>query len=191
MERASSAVISKPKILPVVLLSSIPLRLVNGGGKEERKINIRQNRTQPYENDNHRSLSERGTACSNCNKQTSNQSSSSKGSETLAGMFQSPMFILPIVSTKSAISQAKIHSNVYGSQHHQPVFYSAKKADESSNGSSCRVREISCSFKHTNYNFSTAAGVRSLSLPRSSSIFQHNEFLCRTHKTQQRSFFSG
>jgi hypothetical protein len=145
MERASTAVISKPKILPVVLLSSIPLRLVSGGGgREERKINLRQNRTQPYTSDNQRSLSERSTACSNCNKQTNNQSSSSKGSETLAGMIQSPMFILPIVSSKST----KIHSNVYGNQqqHHQPVYYAAKKADES-NGGSCRVREISCSFR--------------------------------------------
>lgn len=142
MERASSAVISKPKILPVVLLSSIPLRLVSGGGggREERKINLRQ-RTQPYTNDNQRSLSERSTACSNCNKQTSNQS---KDSETLAGMIQSPMLILPIVSSKST----KLHSTLYGNQqqHHQPVYYAAKKADES-NGGSCRVREISCSFR--------------------------------------------
>lgn len=149
MEKASSAVISKPKILPVVLLSSIPLRLVKGG-REERKINLRQNRTQPYTNDNQRSLSERSTACSNCNKQTNNQSSS-KGSETLAGMIQSPMLILPIVSSK-------IHSNVYGNQqqHHQPVYYTAKKAVDESNSGSCRVREISCSFfvlKYTNYNF--------------------------------------
>lgn len=151
MERASSAaVISKPKILPVVLLSSIPLRLVSGGGggKEERKTNTRQNRTQPYptfENDNQRSLSGRSTSCSNCNKQANNQfSSSSKGSEALAGMIQSPMFILPIVSAKAT----KIHSNVYGNQqhHHQPVYYAAKKADEA-NGSSCRVREISCSLR--------------------------------------------
>lgn len=153
MDRASSAVNSKPKILPVVLLSSIPLRLVSGGGggKEERKTNTRQqNRTQPYtaiENDNQRSLSERSTSCSNCNKQTGNQSSS-RGSGTLADMFQSPMLILPIVSTKSAIS--KFHSSVYGSQqqHHQPVYYAAKKADEANGGSSsCRVREISCSFR--------------------------------------------
>lgn len=139
MEKASSAVISKPKILPVVLLSSIPLRLVKGGRE---KINLRQNRTQPYTNDNQRSLSERSTACSNCNKQTNNQSSSSKGSETLAGMIQSPMLILPIVSSK-------IHSNFYGNQqqHHQPVYYTAKKAADESNGGSCRVREISCSFR--------------------------------------------
>lgn len=171
MERASSAVNLKPKILPIVLLSSIPIRLVNGaGGKEERKKNIRQNRTQPYTtivNDNQRSLSERNTSCSNCNKQTNNQSSSSKGSNTLAGMLQSPMLILPILSTKSAISQAKIHSNVYCNQqqHHKTVYYSAAKKEEESNGGSCRVREISCSFwAHKLYFFSLLLLVCSLSL---------------------------
>lgn len=201
MERASSTVTSKPKILPVVLLSSIPLKLF-GSGKEKRygKVNIRLNRTQPYEADNQRSLSER-TSCSNCNKQTNNQSSSiSSTIQAVSSMIQSPMLILPIVSaatTKSAISQAKIHSNVYcNHQHqqqqqlHQPVYFAAKKVDElnigGNNGTVCRVREISCSFKHTNYNFffllATHHGTASschwcvLSLPRSSSIFHVMSF---------------
>lgn len=201
MERASSTVTSKPKILPVVLLSSIPLKLFSSG-KEKRygKVNIRLNRTQPYEADNQRSLSER-TSCSNCNKQTNNQSSSiSSTIQAVSSMIQSPMLILPIVSaatTKSAISQAKIHSNVYcNHQHqqqqqlHQPVYFAAKKVDElnigGNNGTVCRVREISCSFKHTNYNFffllATHHGTASschwcvLSLPRSSSIFHVMSF---------------
>lgn len=214
MERASSTVTSKPKILPVVLLSSIPLKLFSSG-KEKRygKLNIRLNRTQPYEADNQRSLSER-TSCSNCNKQTNNQSSSiSSTIQAVSSMIQSPMLILPIVSaatTKSAISQAKIHSNVYcNHQHqqqqqlHQPVYFAAKKVDElnigGNNGTVCRVREISCSFKHTNYNFFPSCYtpwhcfILPLVCSVASSFFIHfprNEFLCRNiHIQSEKSFF--
>lgn len=160
MEKASSTVISKPNILPVVLVSSIPLKFLSSGKeKSHGKVNIRLNRTQPYVADNQRSSSER-TPCS-CNKQTNNQSISST-IQAVSSMIQSPMLILPIVSaatTKSASSQAKILSNVYCNhqqQLHQPVYFAAKKVDElngGGNGTVCRVREISCSFKHTNYNF--------------------------------------
>lgn len=206
MERASSTVISKPnqKILPVVLLSSIPLKLLSSG-KEKRhgKVNIRLNRTQPYD-DNQRSLSER-TSCSNCNKQTNNQSSSISSTiqQAVSSMIQSPMLILPIVSaatTKSGISQAKIHSNVYCNhqqQLHQPVYFAAKKADELN---ICRVREISCSFKHTNYNFFSSSCytpwhcfILPLVCSVASSFFIHfprNEFLCRNiHAQSEKSFF--
>lgn len=229
---SSSAVISKPKILPVVLLSSIPLKLL----KNERigKVNIRQNhRTQPYSTDNQRSLNER-TSCSNCNKQTNNQSSStsiadenrgtslSSSIQTVSSMIQSPMLILPIVtattSNKSASSQAKIRSNVYCNHqqqllHQQPVFFASstaaiakKKANESNgcyNSSSnvlCRVREIPCSFKYTNYNFFSSSSSLFLLLYSLichytlwclhrviSSFFIHfprNEFLCRNINTK-------
>lgn len=190
MERASSAAISKPKFLPVVLLSTIPLKLLRAGssssgncGIEERngKVNTRHNRKRPYERDeadNERSLSIERTSCSNCNKQTNNQSSvvsstSSGGGgdcrkkqAAISSMIQSPMLILPIVT--SATNKSSTQVNVFCSQqqqkqqqlHHPAVYFAAKKAADESNGcnggnatSLCGVREISCSFKHTNYNF--------------------------------------
>ena len=130
----------KSKILPVVLLSAFPLNLWNG----KEKVNIKK-RTQPYER----------TSCTNCNKQTSNQQptnigttnsvpSSTTKTETsfssaikVSSMFQSPMFILPILPTKTAAVQAKSLPNIYNNQHQQQPFstiYHAKKvgADETS-----------------------------------------------------------
>lgn len=122
---------AKSKILPVVLLSAIPLNLWNG----KEKVNIKK-RTQPYER----------TSCTNCNKQTGNQQSTNtivasseqtsnySSAIKVSNMFQSPMFILPILSTKSAAMQAKSLPNIFNNQQQQlSTIYHAKKmvADES------------------------------------------------------------
>jgi hypothetical protein len=187
MERASSAAISKPKIVPVVLFSTIPLKLLSADSSkiEERngKVNTRHNRKRPYEHDeadNECSLSNERTSCSNCNKQTNNQSSfvsstsggggdSGKKKEAktaISSMIQSPMLILPIVtSAPNKSTQVNVFCSQQQQQqkqqqlHHPVVYFAAKKAVDESNGCNggsnalCGVREISCSFQHTNYNF--------------------------------------
>ena len=149
MEKASS----ESKALPLVLLSSVPIKLVKSGRKEEKNIFMRQqNRTQPYppyptvDIDKQQSLSERSTSCSNCNKQ-STSSSSLKGSALLRSMIKSPIFILPIVTTK-------IPQNIYCKEK-QGLHSSTKKisetASDGNNNNSCRVGKI---FSLNYYSFS-------------------------------------
>jgi hypothetical protein len=150
---------SKSKILPVVLLSTIPLNLWNG--KDGSKVNTSRNhRTQPYER----------TSCSNCNKQTGNQqtttsceSASSASSSVfssaikVSSMFQSPMLILPIVPAKTnssssssastaAAMQAKVLPNIIYNhqQQHQQQPLSVYHASETANRVRRRRRDFLC-----------------------------------------------
>lgn len=136
---------TKSKILPVVLLSAIPLNLWNG----KEKVNIK-NRTQPYER----------TSCTNCNRQTSNQQSTSTrttqaSTETsyssaikVSSMFQSPMLILPILPTTNAAVQAKSLPNIFSNQQPFSTIYHAKKmvADETSRVRTNEQEEIFFSY---------------------------------------------
>lgn len=131
---------SKSKILPVVLLSAIPLNLWNG----KEKVNIKK-RTQPYER----------TSCTNCNKQTSNQQSlsaekavASTTTDTIlssaikvSSMFQSPMFVLPILPTKTAV-QTKSLPNISNNQQQQlfSTIYHVKKGAVANETSRVRIR---------------------------------------------------
>lgn len=157
MESAAATSSQKSKILPVVLLSTIPLNLWNGkNDRGNSKANIKNYRTQPYS-----LLTSERTSCSNCNKHTGNQKTSTNCETTssassvfssaikVSSMFQSPMLILPIVPAKSSSAAASTASSVskalpniiYNNQQQQyqqqqplSVYHHAKRvADETNN----------------------------------------------------------
>lgn len=123
---------SKPKVtIPLVAAipipyTTIPINLFHGKVDCSAKSNGgRSNRTQPYTViDSRRSEK----ACSTCNNQAHNQSTSGEQIKVSSMYNGSPMLILPFVSAKPSQIQQKALPNIYN-QHPLSVYHAKKSED--------------------------------------------------------------